>query len=137
MGLIAKVTSLLFERSDDVFRYEGRITNVHPSLLPAFPAPRRTCGPSRSIRTAGVTAHYVTTDLDRGHQRAFDVPDDATEENLQGLGQPLEAEAFIEGIERHLNDEVTVHRGRTKLRDPENTDLPLCTSETLDDENSD
>ena len=45
--------------------------------------------------------------------------------------------ALIEGIERHLNDEVTVHRGRTKLRDPENTDLPLCTSETLDDENSD
>ena len=107
MRLIAEVTSLLFERSVDVFRYENRIMNVHPSLLPAFPAPRRTCRPSRSVRIASVTAHYVTTDLDRGPivtQRAFDVPDSATEETLQGLGQPLEAEALSEGIERHNNE---------------------------------
>jgi len=32
---------------------------------------------------------------------------------------------------------VTVHRGRTKLRDPENTDAQLGAPGTLDDENPD
>jgi formyltetrahydrofolate deformylase len=92
------------------------------------------------VRMAGVAAHDVETDLDQWAiitRRAFNVPDDATEEDLQRLGQPLEAEALIEAIKLHLNDEVTVHRGRTKLRDPENTDAQLGAPETLEDENPD
>lgn len=106
---------------DVVFRYESRIINVHPSLLPAFPgAEAYMQAIEEGVRIAGVTAHYVTTDLDQGPiitQRAFNVPDDATEEELQRMGQPLEAEALIEAISLHLDDEVSVHRGRTRLRD--------------------
>jgi len=92
------------------------------------------------VRIAGVTAHYVTTDLDQGPiiaQRAFNVPDDATEAELQAIGQPLEAEALLEAIDLHLNDEVSVHRGRTKLRDPEETDAQLGAPEELDRANPD
>jgi formyltetrahydrofolate deformylase len=139
--LIALARYMRILSPDVVFRYESRIINVHPSLLPAFPgASAYMQAIEEGVRIAGVTAHYVTTDLDQGPiitQRAFNVPDDATEEELQQLGQPLEAEALIEGIKLHLNDEVTVHRGRTKLRDPENTDAQLGAPEELDDENPD
>jgi len=126
---------------DVVFRYEDRIINVHPSLLPAFPgASAYMQAIEEGVRIAGVTAHYVTTDLDQGPiitQRAFNVPDDASEEQLQEIGQPLEAQALLEAIDLHLNDEVTVHRGRTKLRDPEEADVQLGAPEDLDQANPD
>jgi formyltetrahydrofolate deformylase len=124
-----------------VFRYESRIINVHPSLLPAFPgASAYMQAIEEGVRLAGVTAHYVTTDLDQGPiivQRAFNVPDDATEEELQQIGQPLEAEALLEAIDLHLNDQVAVHRGRTRLRDPEETDTQLGAPDALDRANPD
>ena len=104
-----------------VFRYEDRIINVHPSLLPAFPgASAYRQAKEAGVRVAGVTAHYVTTDLDQGPiitQRAFDVPDDATLDDIEARGQPLEADALLEAIRLHLADDVTVHWGRTNLRD--------------------
>jgi len=104
-----------------VFRYEDRIINIHPSLLPAFPgAAAYRQAKEEGVRIAGVTAHYVTTDLDQGPiitQRAFDVPDDALIDEIKARGQPLEAEALLEAVEMHLDDAVAVHRGRTSLRD--------------------
>lgn len=102
-----------------VFRYEDRIINVHPSLLPSFPgAAAYRQAKEEGVRIAGVTAHYVTTDLDQGPiitQRAFDVPDDADVETIRNRGQPLEADALLEAIELHLNNTISVHRGRTGL----------------------
>jgi len=113
-----------------VFRYEHRILNVHPSLLPAFPgAQAYRQALEAGVRVTGVTAHYVTTDLDQGPivaQRAFDVPPDATVEDLKRRGQPLEAEVLIEAVRLHLEDDVAVHRGRTELRgDPDDYQLGL------------
>jgi len=126
---------------DVVFRYEKQIINVHPSLLPAFPgASAYMQAIEEGVRIAGVTAHYVTTDLDQGPiitQRAFNVPDDATEQQLQRIGQPLEAEALLEAIKLHLDQEVSVHRGRTKLRNPDETDAQLGAPEKLDELNPD
>ena len=108
-----------------VFRYEGRIVNVHPSLLPAFPgASAYRQAKEEGVRVAGVTAHYVTTDLDQGPiitQRAFNVPDDAPVSELKRRGQPLEAEALIEAVRLHLNGDVAIHRGRTELRESDET----------------
>ncbi|APW96545.1 formyltetrahydrofolate deformylase [Halobiforma lacisalsi AJ5] len=104
-----------------VFRYEDRIINVHPSLLPAFPgAEAYRQAVEEGVRVAGVTAHYVTTDLDQGPiitQRAFDVPDDADVAEMKRRGQPLEAEALLEAVRLHLNGDVSVHRGRTSVRE--------------------
>jgi formyltetrahydrofolate deformylase len=104
-----------------VFRYEGRILNVHPSLLPAFPGAKAyRQAVEAGVRIAGVTAHYVTTDLDQGPivaQRAFNVPDGAGVGTLKERGQPLEAEVLLEAIRLHLADDVAVHRGRTELRE--------------------
>ncbi len=122
-----------------VFRYESQIINVHPSLLPSFPgAEAYLQALEEGVRIAGVTAHYVTTDLDQGPiitQRAFNVPQDSNTEaeDLRTIGQPLEAEALLEAIDLHLNDEVTVHRGRTQLRDPEDSTAQLGAPKELND----
>jgi len=104
-----------------VFRYEDRIINIHPSLLPAFPgAEAYRQAREEGVRVAGVTAHYVTTDLDQGPiitQRAFDVPADAEPSEIERRGQPLEAAALLEAVRLHLDDAVYVHRGRVELRD--------------------
>jgi len=123
-----------------VFRYEDRIINIHPSLLPAFPgAAAYRQAKEEGVRIAGVTAHYVTTDLDQGPvitQRAFDVPDDALIDEIKARGQPLEAEALLEAVELHLDDAVSVHRGRTSLRDgADPSAYQLGLSETAQNEN--
>ena len=50
-----------------VQRYEGRLLNIHPSLLPAFPGLRTH---ERAIdagcKLAGATVHFVTAELDHG-----------------------------------------------------------------------
>jgi formyltetrahydrofolate deformylase len=109
-----------------VFRYEGRIINIHPSLLPSFPgAAAYRQAKEEGVRIGGVTAHYVTTDLDQGPiiaQRAFNIPDDASLDRIKELGQPLEASALLEAVRLHLDDAVSVHRGRTSLREETDAD---------------
>lgn len=126
---------------DVVFRYESRIINVHPSLLPSFPgAEAYLQALEEGVRIAGVTAHYVTTDLDQGpliSQRAFNIPPGADVEDLERIGQPLEADALLEAIDLHLNDELAVHRGRTELRDNADADVQLGAPAELDDMNPD
>lgn len=50
-----------------VRRYEGRLLNIHPSLLPAFPGlhtHRRAL--EMGCKLAGATVHFVTPSLDQG-----------------------------------------------------------------------
>ena len=50
-----------------VRRYEGRLLNIHPSLLPAFPGlhtHRRAL--EAGCQAAGATVHFVTPELDHG-----------------------------------------------------------------------
>ncbi len=125
-----------------VFRYEDRIINIHPSLLPAFPgAAAYRQAKEEGVRIAGVTAHYVTTDLDQGPvitQRAFNVPDDASIDGIKARGQPLEAEALLDAVRLHLDDAVTSHRGRTTLReDADDRDYQLGMDPKVDRINPD
>jgi phosphoribosylglycinamide formyltransferase-1 len=53
--------------ADFVRRYEGRLLNIHPSLLPAFPGlhtHRRAI--EAGCKLAGATVHFVTPELDHG-----------------------------------------------------------------------
>lgn len=69
-----------------VARYQGRILNIHPSLLPAFPGlhtHRRAL--EAGVRIHGCTVHFVTPSLDAGPiviQAAVPVLPRDTEETL-------------------------------------------------------
>ena len=61
-----------------VKRFEGRIVNVHPALLPAFPG-LDAIGQAveYGVKVAGVTVHFVDEGVDSGAiilQRSFDLP---------------------------------------------------------------
>lgn len=67
-------------------RFEGKIINLHPSLLPSFPG-LDGIGQAfrRGVKITGCTVHYVTVDVDGGpiiDQAAVRVEDDDTLESL-------------------------------------------------------
>jgi phosphoribosylglycinamide formyltransferase 1 len=61
-----------------VRRFAGRIVNVHPSLLPAFPGVRAIeQAVEHGVKVTGVTVHYVDEHLDNGPivlQEALELP---------------------------------------------------------------
>ena len=69
-----------------VDRYGGRLINIHPSLLPAFPGLHtHRQALAAGVRIHGCTVHFVTPELDGGPiiaQAAVPVAPDDTEETL-------------------------------------------------------
>ncbi len=91
-GLIVLAGFLVILSESFIRHYEGRIINVHPSLIPSF------CGKgyfglrvheaalARGVKVTGATVHYVNEIPDGGEiieQRAVYVRDDDTPETLQ------------------------------------------------------
>lgn len=67
--------------------FEGKIVNIHPSLLPSFPG-KDAIGQAMSagVKVTGVTVHYVDEGMDTGPiiaQQAIDIKDDETKESLE------------------------------------------------------
>jgi formyltetrahydrofolate deformylase len=95
-----------------VWRYPNRIINIHPSLLPAFPgALAYAQAYERGTKIIGVTAHYVTENLDQGpiiFQDSFNVnPNDSLEE-IKSKGQKLEAQTLLKAMKMHLENKLEV-----------------------------
>jgi phosphoribosylglycinamide formyltransferase 1 len=84
--LIALAGFMRILGDDFVNRYPGRLINVHPSLLPAFPGlhtHRRAL--QEGVKIHGCTVHFVTAQMDRGPiivQAAVRVLPDDTEQTL-------------------------------------------------------
>ena len=50
-----------------VLRYQGRLLNIHPSLLPAFPGlDTHARALAAGVKLHGATVHFVTAELDHG-----------------------------------------------------------------------
>ena len=95
-----------------VWRFPNRIINIHPSLLPAFPgALAYEQAFERGTKIIGVTAHYVTENLDQGpiiFQDSFKVSPDDTLESIKGSGQKLEAGTLLRAAKMHLANKLDV-----------------------------
>jgi phosphoribosylglycinamide formyltransferase 1 len=92
-----------------VRRFERRILNIHPSLLPAFPgldAQRQAL--DAGVKIAGCTVHFVDEGLDSGPivaQRAVPVLDDDDEVSLAGRILVAEHELYPQALRRLLAEE--------------------------------
>jgi phosphoribosylglycinamide formyltransferase-1 len=69
-----------------VNRFRGRIVNIHPSLLPAFPGhDAQRAALEHGVKVSGCTVHFVDEDVDSGPiilQEAVPVRDDDTPDTL-------------------------------------------------------
>ena len=93
-----------------VVHYEGRLLNIHPSLLPAFPGLHTH---QRAIdagcRFAGATVHQVTTELDHGpilSQAVVPVLLDDTADTLAARVLTQEHVIYPQAIEEFLKSHV-------------------------------
>lgn len=72
--------------SEFISRFPGRIMNIHPSLLPAFPGLDAQAQAIRyGVKVSGCTVHFVDEGMDTGPiilQEAVPVLDDDTEHSL-------------------------------------------------------
>ena len=83
--------------------YEGRMINIHPSLLPSFAgkdAVERAM--EWGVKVYGATIHYVDSTLDGGKiiaQRAIPYEGDSIDE-LMAMIHPLEHQLYIDTIKK-------------------------------------
>jgi phosphoribosylglycinamide formyltransferase 1 len=72
---------------DVVRAYEGRMLNVHPALLPAFPGAHAVADAlAHGVKVTGVTVHLVDEEVDHGpivFQEAVEVRDDDVWDTLE------------------------------------------------------
>ncbi|WML29119.1 phosphoribosylglycinamide formyltransferase [Neobacillus sp. OS1-32] len=78
--------------------YEGRIVNIHPSLLPEFPG-KDAIGQAlaANAKWSGVTIHFVDQGMDTGPiivQERIRIADDETRESLQRKIQDTEHKLY-------------------------------------------
>jgi phosphoribosylglycinamide formyltransferase-1 len=101
-GLVALAGFMRILDGGFVRRYEGRMFNVHPSLLPAYPGlhtHRRVLEAGDAVH--GCTVHFVTEELDAGpgviQARVPVLPGD-TEESLSARVQRWEHSIYPEAV---------------------------------------
>lgn len=91
--------------------WEGRVLNIHPSLLPAFGgkgfygARVHRAVLARGVQFTGCTVHYVTNEYDAGPvllQRCLKVAPDETEDSLAARVFEEEKLALPEAITEHF-----------------------------------
>ena len=117
-GYLAIVGDKLIEQ------YKNRIINVHPSLIPSF------CGPGfygmhvheavfkRGVKVSGATVHFVTGEVDGGPiilQRAVDISDLETPEDIQARVLEIEHEILPEAVALYCEGRVSVENERVKI----------------------
>lgn len=101
--------------------YRGRIINIHPSLLPAFPGSRAYAQAyNAGVSVSGVTAHFVTRYLDRGpiiDQEAFTIDKTSTTlEDMVTRGRNLEARVLSRAVQLYCADRLYVRKGKVVWR---------------------
>ena len=86
--------------------YEGKLINIHPSLLPAFPGKDGIGDALRyGVKVMGVTVHYVDSGVDTGKiidQESFKREEEETSEESREKIHAIEHRLYPSVIERLL-----------------------------------
>ena len=120
-GLVVLAGFMRILTSDFVAHYRGRLINIHPSLLPAFPGldtHRRAL--EAGVKIHGCTVHFVTDALDHGPiiaQAAVPVLDDDDEAVLAARVLAEEHRIFPEAVRRFCEGRLVIAEGRVRVID--------------------
>jgi phosphoribosylaminoimidazolecarboxamide formyltransferase / IMP cyclohydrolase len=99
--------------------FSGRIVNVHPSLLPAFPGAHAVGDAlAAGVKTTGVTVHLVDETLDAGPillQEPVNVEPDDDEASLLARLHVVEQRLLAQGLLLVAGGGVSVEGRRTRL----------------------
>jgi len=102
-----------------VRHYEGRLMNIHPSLLPSFPGLHtHQRALEEGVRIHGCTVHFVTPTLDHGPviiQAAIPVLDDDSEETLAARILVQEHKIYPQAVRWFAEDRLCLEHGRVRL----------------------
>jgi phosphoribosylglycinamide formyltransferase-1 len=100
-------------------RFAGRILNIHPSLLPAFPGTgAQAAALQHGVRVSGCTVHYVNEDLDAGPiilQIPVEVRDGDTAESLAARILKEEHRLYSRAIALHLDGRLRIEGRRVSV----------------------
>jgi len=119
VGLICLAGYMRLLSPGFVRAHAGRIMNVHPSLLPAFPgkdASRQAV--AHGAKLSGVTVHFVDEGLDSGPiilQAAVPVYQDDTEEALSARILKEEHRLYPEAIRLYFQDRLRIEGRRVRV----------------------
>ena len=108
-------------------RYEGRVMNVHPALIPAFSG-RGFYGRhvydavfEKGVEVTGATVHFVDEEYDHGPsvlQEAVPVREDDSVESLQARVTAAERRLVPEAIRLFAEGRLQVDGTRVRILDP-------------------
>ncbi len=97
-------------------RYEGRMINIHPSLLPLFPGLHtHQRAIDAGMRIAGCTVHFVTEGMDEGPvigQAAVPVLSGDTADALAGRVLTVEHQLYPQALRLFAEGKVRMEGGR-------------------------
>lgn len=112
-----------------VQRYQNRLINVHPSLLPAFTGLNtHQRAIDEGVKLAGCTVHFVTAELDHGPtiaQAAVPVLDDDTAATLAARVLVQEHLLYPQAVAWFVAEQLQVVDGKVKINQPVNADVAL------------
>jgi phosphoribosylglycinamide formyltransferase-1 len=101
--------------------FPGRILNIHPSLLPAFPGlDAQHQALEHGVKVSGCTVHFVNESLDGGPiiaQRTVAVLDDDSEQTLSARILEQEHLLYAEALGFVLSDDYEVVGRRVVRQD--------------------
>ena len=103
-----------------VKRWEGRLLNMHPSLLPAFPGIRvHEQALAAGVRISGCTVHFVVHELDSGPivaQAAVPVLWDDTSQTLAARVLAEEHKLYPLAVKLVASGTVQLENGRAVFK---------------------
>ena len=105
-----------------VNKWENKIMNIHPSLLPAFAS-----GMDKDVhaevlkagvKETGCTMHFVTEEVDTGPiilQKKVSVDENETIESLKAKVQEAEQEIIVKALKLYEQGKIKVEGGKVTI----------------------
>ena len=106
-------------------KYQNKIINIHPSLIPSF------CGPGyygihvheevykRGVKVSGATVHFVSIVVDGGPiilQQAIDISDCKSPEEIQGkILNNIEHNLLVKAVQLYCDHKLKVENERVEI----------------------